>query len=58
MVASIAELPREAIAFEIDQAPLETWLARVKATQDAGEPWLTLAGDRLWKLPEPWRSVF
>jgi hypothetical protein len=58
MVASIAQLPREAIPFVMDQAPLETWLARVKAAQEGGEPWLTLAGDRLWRLPELWRNLF
>jgi hypothetical protein len=58
MVASIAQLPREAIPFVMDQTPLETWLARVKAAQEGGEPWLTLAGDRLWRLPELWRNLF
>ena len=58
MIGAIAQLPQESVPFAVEQAPLATWLARVKAAQEGGEPWLTLAGDRLWRIPELWRSLF
>ncbi len=59
MVGSIAQLPREAIPFETEHGPLAEWIERVKAARgEGGVGWLTLAGDRLWSLPDAWRGLF
>lgn len=58
MIGAIAQLPRESAPFAMAEDPLATWLACVKAAQEDGEPWLTIAGDRLWEIPARWRRLF
>ncbi len=59
MLGSIAQLPREAIPFEMAPGPLAAWLERTRAAQaEGGGAWLTLAGDRLWELPDAYRTLF
>lgn len=58
MVGAIAQLPKETIRFELERAPLALWLEHVRAEQASGAPWLTIAGDTLWRLPEEWRTLF
>ncbi len=53
MMRSIASLPREAAALEVDGAALAPWLA---AMQTAGADGLSLAGDRLWRLGDSVRA--
>ncbi len=58
MVGAIGRLPQETIRFDLDEAPMATWLDRLRAGKANGDDWLTLAGDRLWRIPDQWRSLF
>lgn len=58
MVQSIGMLPREDFGFDTAEPPLSSWLEEVKLRQQTGARWLTLAGDRLWRLPERVRRMF
>lgn len=58
MMAAIAALPTECVELEFGREPLRCWLARVKAGRDDGTATLSLAGDRLWELPERMRRLF
>ena len=54
MVRQIAALPREG---PLDQRVLAPWLARMEEGWRRGEGQLSLAGDHLWALPEPFRAA-
>ncbi len=58
MMAAIALLPREEFSLDVGAPPLRTWLDRLRAGQAGGGPVLTLAGDRLWRLPDRVRRMF
>jgi hypothetical protein len=58
MVRNIGQLPRESIRFDAEAAPIREWIDRVRAAQLGGAAWLSIAGDRLWRLPEVWRALF
>ncbi len=58
MMSAIASLPREEFVMDIDQPPLRPWLNRLRAGASGGGPVLTLAGDRLWRLPDRIRGLF
>ena len=62
MVRSIAQLPREdALEDTLSDrsGSVAAWLDRVIAARaEGGGAWLTIAGDRLWQLPEAWRASF
>lgn len=55
MMRVIASLPTEPFSLDWRRAPIRGWLERVCAA-DAG--WLSIAGDRLWRLPERVRLLF
>ncbi len=58
MVTNIAQLPREEVTLSELEGEVAAWIGRVRAGQAAGENWLNLAGDRLWRLPTAWRGLF
>lgn len=58
MVAAIAALPRERFVLGAGARPLRAWLDRVRAGWACGDPVLSLAGDRLWRLPERVLGLF
>ncbi len=55
MVTNIAQLPRAEVPFSVEDGEMAGWMGLVGA---GGEGWLTLSGDRLWRLPERWRTLF
>ncbi len=55
MVTNIAQLPRAEVPFSVEDGEMAAWMGLVGA---GGEGWLTLSGDRLWRLPERWRTLF
>ncbi|GAC1346186.1 MAG: hypothetical protein NVSMB18_27720 [Acetobacteraceae bacterium] len=58
MVGAIARLPEEAFELDTGRPPLRGWLERVRDGRAGGAPAVTLAGDRLWRLPERARRLF
>jgi hypothetical protein len=58
MMGAIARLPAEDFVLDVGRKPLATWLERVRAARESGGDWLSLAGDRLWELPERVRALF
>lgn len=58
MVLNIGQLPREEIDFDVEVGPVADWLDRMRASQKEGGAWMSIAGDRLWALPEGWRALF
>jgi hypothetical protein len=58
MVETIALLPKQEFDFDTTAPPLSYWVEDVRRRRSAGEPWLTVAGDRLWRLPERVRQLF
>ncbi len=58
MMRGIAALPAERFVLDCGCLPLAGWLGEVKHAREAGAPALTLAGDRLWSLPDRVRALF
>jgi hypothetical protein len=58
MMRTIALLPSEDFVLDQEREPLARWLGRVREGRERGGDWLSLAGDRLWELPEQVRDIF
>ncbi|HYZ62232.1 MAG TPA: glycosyltransferase family 2 protein [Acetobacteraceae bacterium] len=58
MVRAIAQLQPERFELDAARPPLRDWLKRVRAGRKTGGPWLNLAGDHLWQLPDRVRALF
>ena len=58
MVRNIGQLPREAVQFDAASGEIGRWVAAVRSAQAEGREWMSIAGDRLWALPERWRGLF
>ena len=58
MMRRIAMLPAERFVLDCDRAPLADWLGAVRRAREEGISALTMAGDRLWPLPDRVRTLF
>ena len=58
MVRNIGQLARESVVFDAETGPMGAWIGRVRAAQTKRTEWMSIAGDRLWPLPDAWRALF
>lgn len=57
MVRNIGQLPREEVLLDASLGAIGAWVERVRRGRAEGSGWMSMAGDRLWPLPERWRAL-